>query len=169
MVVDEPQHRAESSFTGASPAREVLGAYLSRQVERIVAGEPSVRRDVRGSVHAMRVATRSLRSVLDAYRRVFAGDGLGATRDELRWLAGELGTMRDAEVLRHRLLEWGRSQGESPAAALHEVTDELSATYRSAHSDLVRALDSERYQDLVDRLAGLAGQQPSVRGRASNR
>jgi len=150
-----------SSFTGASPAREVLGAYLSGQVDRIVAGEPSVRRDIRGSVHAMRVATRSLRSVLDAYRRVFADDGLGVTRDELRWLAGELGTMRDAEVLQHRLLEWGRSQGESSASALHEVTDELRTTYRTAHSDLVRALDSERYRDLVDRLAGLAGQQPS--------
>jgi CHAD domain-containing protein len=153
-----------SPFASASPTHEVLGAYVAHQVARVLDTEPLVRRDVRGSVHAMRVATRSLRSVLDAYRRVFADDGLGDTRDELRWLAGELGSLRDAEVLAHRVLEQGRqAQGEAWAAALREVTDELSTQRRSAHRDLVLALESERYRELLAGLEGLAGQRPSTK------
>jgi inorganic triphosphatase YgiF len=49
---------------------EVVVAYLREQAEAVVWGDPAVRQDVPGAVHAMRVATRRLRSALQAYGRV---------------------------------------------------------------------------------------------------
>ena len=45
-------------------------AYLREQADRLRRFDPLVRRDAPDSVHQMRVASRRLRSVLPAYRRV---------------------------------------------------------------------------------------------------
>lgn len=50
-------------------------------------------------VHQARVALRRLRSALAAFAPVVADDALGHLKDELRWLAGVLGAVRDLDVL----------------------------------------------------------------------
>jgi CHAD domain-containing protein len=55
-------------------------------------------------VHQFRVATRRLRSDLQTFSRVLDREWVGALRAELRWLGGEVGLVRDADVLTDRLL-----------------------------------------------------------------
>ena len=49
---------------------EVVLAYLREQAEAIAWGDPAVRQDAPDAVHQMRVATRRMRSALQAYGRV---------------------------------------------------------------------------------------------------
>jgi len=110
----------------------------------------------------MRVATRRLRSALQTFKPVLRAESVAPLRSELKWLAGELGTARDAEVLRDRVL-----------AALHEeerqvhlgplgddIDADMSSAYRTAHDGLLRALDSERYHRIVGALGDLLSDPP---------
>ncbi|KIF03237.1 hypothetical protein PL81_25435, partial [Streptomyces sp. RSD-27] len=77
-------------------------AYLREQRDALVAQDPAVRRDLPDSVHRMRVATRRLRSALATHRKVLDRTATDPLREELRWLAAELGADRDREVLVER-------------------------------------------------------------------
>ncbi|WP_337059326.1 CYTH and CHAD domain-containing protein [Kineococcus sp. G2] len=147
---------APAALKRKSPAGEVVRAHLAAQVEQITANDPLVRLDVPDSVHKARVATRRLRSALKTYRPLFTDGAPEQLREELSWLADELGGARDAEVMRDRLVAAVGAlepvEGEDPdvaAAALREV---LEADYRAAHEELLRALDGERYAALLRRL-----------------
>ena len=58
--------------------------------------DPAVRLDADDAVHKMRVAVRRLRSTLATYRRLLDRDVTEPLRDELKWLGGVLGAVRDA-------------------------------------------------------------------------
>ncbi len=96
-----------------SRAGDVLVAHLAEQVQRILDQDPRVRADEPDSVHAMRVATRRLRSALKTYGSLLTTP-TKPVRDELRWLAAELGAARDAEVLRDRLVQSVASLDHAP-------------------------------------------------------
>ncbi|HVN38748.1 MAG TPA: CHAD domain-containing protein [Myxococcota bacterium] len=55
-------------------------------------------------VHQMRVGVRRMRSVFSVFRPVLPDDRTRALRDELRWLASELGEVRDLDVFVGELL-----------------------------------------------------------------
>lgn len=145
----------------------VLHLHLAEQVAELVARDPQVRRDQADAVHKMRVATRRLRSALKTFRPLLDRAQTDPLRDELRWLAAELGAARDAEVMRDRLLAL---LDDEPALLVlgpvrQTVTDVLGRRYRQAHLRAVAALDSDRYLDLLDSLDALVGQ-PSLQPRA---
>ncbi|MGY1810103.1 CHAD domain-containing protein [Blastococcus sp. SYSU D00669] len=140
--------------TRKSRAGDVLLAHVRQQVAQVRAQDLPVRLDVPDSVHKMRVATRRLRSALSTFKPLFDPAVVGPLRDELKWLAGELGAARDAEVMRDRVREAVDDRGAGTGAALAE----LDAAYRAAHDRVLAALDSDRYhrilvtlQELVDR------------------
>lgn len=149
-------------LTPRSPARVVLLAHLVDQVTAMKSRESAARLDEPDAVHKMRVATRRLRSALATFRPLVDRDVTDPLRDELKWIAGELGGARDAEVLRMRLLdELAAEPGElvlGPIASLIEV--ELRADHSKAHAALVEALNSERYRELVTRLDALIATPP---------
>jgi CHAD domain-containing protein len=89
-------------------------------------------------------------------------------RAELKWLAGELGVARDAEVLRDRMTAaLHQEDQEVHLGPLGDAVDtDMSQAYRSAHDELLKALDSERYHQLVldlDRLVSA----PPLTGKAA--
>jgi CHAD domain-containing protein len=140
-----------------TPAGDVVLAHLREQVGQIVWWDPQVRRDVEDSVHKMRVATRRLRSALATYRPLLDRDVTEPLRDELKWLGGVLGEARDAEVLLARLL--GALDAEPREAVVgpvrRRVGTELRGRYRSAHAEVVAALDGDRYLALLASLDAL--------------
>src|SRR3954464_15818416 len=87
------------TLTLDSPAGDVLLAPLREQVQQVRAQDLPVRLDAQDAVHKMRVATRRLRSALTTFRPLVDADVAGPLRQELKWLAGELGAARDAEVM----------------------------------------------------------------------
>ncbi|WP_432524980.1 CHAD domain-containing protein [Kineococcus sp. SYSU DK006] len=157
-----------------SPAGDVVLLHLHEQVAQVLAQDPRVRRDEPDSIHKMRVATRRLRSALRTFQPLLSAP-TKPLRDELRWLAAELGAARDAEVLRDRLVRAVATlevpveeQPADPAAtgavpAL--VADQLGSAYREAHDRVLGELDSERYQRLLDALQDLV-ERPRFTSRA---
>ncbi|MBY6351761.1 CYTH and CHAD domain-containing protein [Rhodococcoides corynebacterioides] len=138
-------------------AGSALRVALAADVSALVAADPRVRRNEDDSVHAMRVATRRLRSVLRSYRALLDRAEVDAVRSELSWLAGILGTARDAEVLAERYCD---ALAALPADAVRgDVADSLIGTqerlYSLAHAEVVRELDGERYFALLDALEAL--------------
>jgi CHAD domain-containing protein len=110
----------------------------------------------------MRVATRRLRSVMQSYRPVLDRKSTDPLRDELRWLAAELGEVRDLEVLRMRFAD--------RVAGLEDVgepawLEELAREERGAYRRLNTTLKSERYYTLLNALEGLLAD-PPLRPRA---
>ncbi len=141
---------------------DVVLAYLHDQAAAIRNGDPAVRRELPDAVHQTRVATRRMRSALQAYGRVTDRGRTRALADELKWLAGVLGTVRDLEVLDHRI-----------TGALAELPDELvlgpvraqltryfADRRAAARDELVAALDGDRYLALLGTIDALLADPP---------
>lgn len=163
---DSGAAKAEPPVGGApsrkGPARIVLHAHLREQAAELKARDPQVRAGKPDAVHKMRVATRRLRSALATFRQLLDRDVSEALRRELAWLAGVLGVARDAEVMRDRLTATITSQ--PPELRLGPVArrlgKELQRTSRSAHAEVVRTMDSDRYFRLLDALDALVADPP---------
>ena len=149
-------------FTPKSKARDVVLAHLAEQVGAIIQWDPKVRTDEYDAVHKMRVATRRLRSALATFRPLLDRAQTDPLRDELKWIATELGGARDAEVLRERLLAEIAAEPDElvlgPIAS--RISTELQSDHQRAHGRLVEALNSTRYFRLLDRLDALVFDPP---------
>jgi CHAD domain-containing protein len=148
--------------TTKSPASEVVQARLLEQVMVIRNYDPLARRDAPDAVHKMRVAVRRLRNALATYRPLLVCEHTEPVRQELKWLAAALGEPRDAEVMRERLEE---ILAEEPpkvlrGAGYQRMDEEMRAEYARARERLMKALNSERYLGLLDRLNELAARPP---------
>ncbi|TFC25568.1 CYTH and CHAD domain-containing protein [Cryobacterium sp. TMT1-3] len=143
--------------TPTRPAATVLLASLREQISVIRTQDPEIRQQRAGSVHAMRVATRRLRSVLATYESLVDPAVVQHLRTELGWLAAVLGGARDEEVLHHRLASL--LDHEAPALLLGPIRERLETRSGtdagSAGRILVAALDSGRYFRLLDALEDL--------------
>ncbi len=140
------------------PAGDLVAATLRRYTRLLMSYDVAVRRDLDDAVHQMRVATRRLRSALRSFEALLDkewADGLAA---ELQWLAGVLGTARDSEVLRTRLLLAGRElpTESKPAAVIAKLSEICDRQCRAAFDEVSAALISDRYIALVERLVDAA-------------
>ncbi|MGW1344045.1 CYTH and CHAD domain-containing protein [Kribbella sp. NPDC002412] len=143
---------------------DLFRAYAGAQVQAIRERDPEVRRDVPDSIHKFRVATRRLRSALATYRPVVDREAGDRIRDELKWLAGELGVARDAEVQREH---FAATVAEQPAELVMgrvdgRIDDHLRGVYKEGRAGALEALESERYFRLLDALDGLIANPPLV-------
>ena len=152
----------------ASP--EVPGDPLHRavaeQIVRLLESDRAVRADTEDAVHQMRVATRQIRSLLQASAGSFGLSDDAWILGELRELAAVLGTARDAEVLAERY-----------TSALNALPDELvrgpvrerlvNGAWRRYQAGLRRSLTamrSSRYFRLLDALEALIVAPPAPSG-----
>ncbi len=143
-------------------AGEVVVNYLNAQVQTLIAEDPRVRISEEDAVHQMRVATRRLRTTLATFRPFFADRAGEPLREELKWLAGLLGTARDAEVMRAVLkAELAALPTELVLGPVKRRIDlEFNQVYRDAHKKVVAALDGDRYLALVAALESFVAQPP---------
>jgi inorganic triphosphatase YgiF len=98
-------------------------------------------------VHDLRVATRRARSACRLFGSILAPAELQALREELRWIAGLLGAVRDLDVLAARLDTQLKLTG-SPAGFSGQVREGLRARRSRALAELVPALESGRFSAL---------------------
>ncbi|WP_033438359.1 CYTH and CHAD domain-containing protein [Saccharothrix sp. NRRL B-16314] len=148
--------------TDGKSAGDVVLAYLRTQVEALKREDPRVRRDEHDAVHQMRVATRRMRSALQAFGAIVERDETRELTDELRWLAGALGEARDMEVLRVRFEDGVAAL--DPELVLGPVQAQLARHFApletAAHKSAVAALDSDRYFALLDAVDALIADPP---------
>jgi CHAD domain-containing protein len=100
----------------------------------------------------MRVATRRLRAHLRAAEPELDRAWAEPLRDELKWVAGLLGAVRDLDVLLERLRRQQAQLERHEAAALDPTVFLLHSDRAKARGALVEALRSERYLMLLDEL-----------------
>jgi len=103
-------------------------------------------------VHQARVATRRLRSDLATFRPLLDETWVAEVRAELYWVAGELGAVRDADVLLSRLQRQAAELGQADAAAASALLRTLGTERTKAKSRAGDALRTSRYAALLDRL-----------------
>ena len=152
-----PSASARAGFTRRSPAGDVVMAYLGTQAARLKALDPLVRKNAPDSVHQMRVASRRLRSTLQAYPAILPRPATEHLQAELKWLGEVLGEARDNEVLSEYLLTRMASlpaeQVLGPAQA--RTRAHFAPREASEQEAVLEALNSARYYALiaeVDRL-----------------
>ncbi|MEU4802792.1 CYTH and CHAD domain-containing protein [Actinosynnema sp. NPDC023587] len=143
-------------------AGDVVLAYLREQVEALKHHDPRVRRKEDDAVHQMRVATRRMRSALQAFGKVVDRDRTRALTDELKWFAGVLGEARDAEVMRAgyeaNVAKLDDSLVLGPVSAL--LTRHFAPMETSAHESATTVMNSRRYFDLLDAVDALIADPP---------
>lgn len=129
------------------PPNEIT-KYVQRHVEEMTRQDIRIRQAGEDAVHRMRVASRRIRSVLQAYK------GSRGLIRELRWLGAVLAPARDLEVLREHLED--EVDALPPELVLGNVRQRLMETFapreRQARDEVLQTLNSKRYFDLMNRL-----------------
>jgi inorganic triphosphatase YgiF len=154
-----PAHAGRNASMGEAVQAAIANGYV-----RLVAHDLGVRLDEDPEdVHQARVATRRLRSDLRTFRPFLPSDWSEDIRQELGWLAAALGRARDADVLLERMrhqIEQLEPRDVRPAGAL---IAKLVAERDQARAGLLEAMGTERYGELLERLAAAARELPPVK------
>ena len=148
----QPPSRGEPPSPDA-PASEHLTAMLQKQYREILAHDPGTRLGTDPEeLHQMRVATRRFRAFLRAARSMLDPEWAGPLREELAWLGGALGPVRDLDVLIEHLRDDASGLEAREQRALRRLFALLEAERERDRELLVEALESERYLALLERL-----------------
>jgi CHAD domain-containing protein len=124
---------------------------------RLFRHEPAVRLgEDPEAVHQARVATRRTRSTLRTFSSLLEPEWTDRLRDELKWLAGLLGDVRDADVLLARFREHLVALPPADAKAGPKLLAGLLEQREAAGGRLLRAMAEPRYARLLDDLVAAA-------------
>lgn len=160
----EPADLQPVRLDRTSSVTELVRASIVDATLRLLRRDPALRAEEDSEdVHQARVATRRLRSDLRTYRRLLDPEWNEALRDELRWLAAELGAVRDADVLFERLSEQAAGLGTADAVGVAALLHRLGEQRAAARAELLRALSTPRYFALLDLLHEAAAEPKVLR------
>jgi len=136
---------------GGAPVLALVYQYLGRQLRALKRQYPRAWEGLDPSgVHKMRIAIRRARSVLKAFREGLPQAPLESLNAELRWLLKQLGQARDADVCGAEIERYRSALHGTPNSALAPYETHLMLATLGAHSNLVNALASERYTQLIE-------------------
>lgn len=148
----QPPVRPEPPSPNA-PASEHLTAMLQKQYREILAHDPGTRLGTDPEeLHQMRVATRRFRAFLRAARPMLDPAWAEPLREELGWIGGALGPVRDLDVLIEHLQDDASGLEAREQRALKRLFGLLESERERDREVLLEALRSERYLVLLDRI-----------------
>lgn len=140
---------------------EQLQGALRTQFLALAHADPAVRLDRDAEdLHDLRVASSRLRAIIRAGAPALAPALVEPLREELRWLGRLLGPVRDLDVLRAALRAEAEGLEDAEQAALRPFFAALSRERGAAKKKMRAGLESPRYLDLLDRLAGFVEMPP---------
>ena len=157
-----------TSFDLHSSTGELAFAVLRGHFVEMLAHESGTRLgEDPEELHGMRVATRRLRAVLGIFEPALPVRA-SRFRADLRWLGQVLGAVRDLDVGIGQL-RGGTDEGVGgeDAGALDALIGVLESRRSDARAMLLEALDSRRYDRLVDGFAAFLAHGPLRRSAAS--
>jgi CHAD domain-containing protein len=134
-------------------AGDVVVAAFRGAVSRISASDPEARRGDAEGIHRLRTSTRRLRSELKALEVLIDRHWREPMEEELKWLAGLLGKVRDLDILLARLKEAAppdRLDGDGLVVA--PLLTALHERHELATRALFEGLQGERYRALLTAL-----------------
>lgn len=166
VALDLPDVAAEP-FTGDSGLANLVKEVIGQGLRSLLHEDYRLRLRLEGdseasveNVHQARVATRRLRSNIRTLRSAFDPVWEGHLSDDLKWLGGALGRVRDLDVITERLERESKPSDQESLEALFHLA---AAERRLAARELGRMLEEERYFDLLDRLHA-ATERPPLMG-----
>lgn len=164
-----PADVALPELGGKPTGADVIHRAIAGSVRHLLLHLPSARIGERPrGVHQSRVATRRLRSDLATFTPLLDQAWAKDLRGELRWLASELGHVRDADVLDARLSTALAEDDAFPTAAGVEIRARLASQRVRDRGALLVHLADERAIELYDHLVAAAAE-PRTRGRADKK
>lgn len=143
-----PPDFADIPLTKTNPASQAVRAALAAGTRRLVLNDPATRLGDAEALHQMRVAARRLRSDLRTFGPLVDSAWAGGLRDELQWLGGLLGEVRDLDVQ----LEALKAIAADLLRDLSPLVDDMGERRDAARVRLLQALRTDRYLTLLDRL-----------------
>ena len=150
-IPEFPPELGPATVTGDMTAAEAAYAILRRQFAVMLANEAGARLgDDPEHLHDMRVATRRMRAAMSAFRLYIPR--AEPYRRELGWLAGVLGTVRDLDVQLGNVARWRSTTSSAQSDALAPLESILQSRRVRARARMLAALDSRRYDHLIERL-----------------
>lgn len=133
---------------GRDSTLQRVATLLRAQLNELEAHDPGVRLGLDPEeLHKFRVATRRTRAIVRATEPLL-GETLAPLAQELRWLAGLLGPVRDLDVLLERVGLGLAALGDDRAAG-EELLELLGRRRREFRDVLIDALESDRYLELL--------------------
>lgn len=146
-------------------AADVVRTAFASSVRRLLLCLPDVHLDTDPEgVHQSRVAIRRLRSDLRTFGALLIAGSVDELRNELSWLGGELGSVRDADVLGGQLRRRLAAHPEIDADAAAEVLRLLARERKAAVTAATREIAGPRALALLDALVKLAADPPLLPG-----
>jgi CHAD domain-containing protein len=155
----DPQRLGEPiKATAEDPPDHHVRAALDKRLRALLRHDPRTRsgKDPE-DLHQMRVSVRRMRAVLRAARPLLDREWADGLRAELGWLGGALGPVRDLDVLLERLRGEAAALGAPYSDAAGPLLDALVDERTAARAAMLRALASERYTALLNRLVEAVG------------
>lgn len=155
-ALDPPDVTIGHAGKGSS-TRQVVRNAIARSVAQLIDHHAGVwLGDDPEDLHQFRVAARRLRSDLRSFAILLDRRWTSRLRDELRWLGGEVGRGRDADVLAERLRGQMSQLPVEDSRVAERLMQRLIDNSSDAHRTVVAALSSDRYVELLDELVDAA-------------
>src|SRR5262249_28731301 len=117
-------------------------------------------------VHQMRVASRRMRAAMSLFSGALPVRA-ERLREELRWIAGVLGEVRDLDVQLEQLREWESDLPAEDVAALERLVGHLQEGHAGARPRMLEAFAPRRYERLTAGMTDLLRRGPLRRSTAS--
>lgn len=134
-------------------AADAIRATIAKHVRDLIFADVAVRRNLPDAVHQVRVSARRLRSILRTFEPLLNREWSTGLRQELAWLADEMGLIRDSEVLEKRLLSHITLIPETERVAAGEcIQQALDRRIEVARQGALAAIRSDRHTYLVQDL-----------------
>jgi triphosphatase len=159
---DEPEF-GPTDVSSSMSVGEVAYAVMRGQFSIFLRHEPGTRiGEDPEELHDMRVASRRTRAAMQVFK-----DALPVRskklRDELKWIAGVLGEVRDLDVQLEQLEEWVSGAAPEDREPLGELRGVLEERRKKARRAMLRALDSRRYANFVESYSAFLKRGPTKR------
>jgi CHAD domain-containing protein len=154
--VSRHAHAHSAAPSSTDPAIKAAAEALAVQLRAMTAEHDKAMTGDVEAIHRLRVATRRLRAALRMLREVAPSADADSAAEELGWLCGAIGAVRDFDVLAELLQERATRLEADFIRALEPLSAAVRHQRATEQERLAAALDSERYRGLVQRLGGVA-------------
>jgi CHAD domain-containing protein len=148
-VRTQQRHSSKPRLNAAIACDTAFRIVARRHLEALSANQGATCDGDPMALHQMRVALTHLRTAIVFFSPMVDDAVRNEIRDELKWLNGELGAVRDLDVAFERIeqLNTKRPEALSAVGAWNEKRAE-------SHRNLARTLRSVRYQWLIEQVSG---------------
>jgi triphosphatase len=151
LIADQPTAAVSASKIALPPKATLATAFqvTARSVlHHVAANEPAVLAGLPEGIHQMRVGVRRLRAAISVFSDLIGCPQTDAIRQDLKWLAGKLGPVRDLDVFLNTRVK-RLSAAEPPIAGLADLVGELDYRRAVAAEAAKAAIASSRYRLLI--------------------